>query len=94
MKATGLDEDSYLTLGPSSYSTDRMLILVMIAVSSLHESRLNWTPTTSQHKGSYVVSSLSDFCLSEVHMVGDTGDSETQESLLVLSLGKTLLSLS
>ena len=40
------------------------------------------------------VSSLSDFCLSEVHMVGDPGDSETQESLLVLSLGKPLLSLS
>ena len=68
-KATVLDEDSHVALGPSLYSADRMLIPSVIAVSS-----------------------LSDFCLSEVHMVGDPGDSETQESLLVLSLGVPLLS--
>lgn len=93
-KATALDEDSHVALGPSLYSADRMLIPFMIAVSSFHGRRLNWTPIASQHKGSYPVSSLSDFCFSEEHMVGDPGDSETQESLLVLSLGKLLLSLS
>lgn len=91
-KAAALDEDSHVALGPSLYSADRMLIPSVIAVSSLHGSR--WLDTHSLATWSDTVSSLLDFCLSEVRMVGDPGDSETQESLLVLSLGKPLLSLS
>ena len=63
-KATVLDEDSHVALGPSLYSADRMLIPSVIAVSS-----------------------LSDFCLSEVHMVGDPGESGKAASLLVLKAG-------
>ena len=36
-KATVLDEDSHVALGPSLYSADRMLIPSVIAVSSLSD---------------------------------------------------------